>query len=82
MYCKVLFHNHKAGGFSGRIYTYSTQLDLKVGDKVLCPIAKESEPKRALVTEINVPESEIEDSWRDRIKEIRDYDYTDMQPVR
>lgn len=82
MYCKVIYYSEQFKGFSGREYTYRTSLPVRCGDKVLCPISGQSEQKRAMITKINVPESEIDDSWRDRIKEITSFDYVDVQPVR
>ena len=82
MYVKIMYYNEKVGGYAGREYTYSAALPLKVGDRVMVPVAGDEPIKRALVTEIDVPESEIADSWRDRIKEIKNYDYSDVQPVR
>lgn len=81
MYCKVIYYNDSAKGFTGKSYTYSSDLDLKVGDKVLCPIGASQEMKRAMIAEINVLESEISDEWRDRIKNINSYDYSDVTEV-
>lgn len=81
MFCKVIYYSDAAKGYTGRQYTYSSDLDLKAGDKVLCPIGASQEGKRAMITEVNVPESEVSDEWRDRIKSITSYDYVDVTEV-
>ena len=80
MYCKVIYYNDSAKGYTGRSYTYSSGLDLKVGDKVLCPVGASQEMKRAMIVETDVPDSEIDPVWADRIKEIMDYDYCEVKP--
>ena len=82
MYCSVIYYSEKTHGYCGRNYVYETDLDLKVGDKVLCPIGGEMTQKRAIVIDVDVPSSEIDPTWKDRIKKIMDYDYTNMEPVR
>ena len=47
MYIKVVYYNEKLKGYSGRGYTYKTDLELKEGDKVLVPVGNEQEGKRA-----------------------------------
>ncbi|HBI71650.1 MAG TPA: hypothetical protein DEG06_05165 [Lachnospiraceae bacterium] len=49
---------------SGREYTYISNVPVKVGDLVQL-----NERGQGIVTEINVPESEVE-SFRDRLKSI------------
>lgn len=74
MLVKVIYKNDMVGGFTGRAYTYRTTLPLNDGDIVLAPVSGEKEPKRAMVVEINVPESEIDPSWADAVKTITKYD--------
>ena len=81
MYIKVVYYNEKLKGYSGRGYTYKTDLELKEGDKVLVPVGNDQEGKRALVVETDVPDSEIDPAWADRIKAVTQYDYTDMSEV-
>lgn len=69
MYVKVMYYKDESNGYGGREYTYTTLLALKEGDKVIAPTAKEPRQK-ALVTEINVPVEEIDEAWRDKLKEI------------
>ncbi len=82
MNIKVIYYNEKIRGYSGRGYTYRTELPLMEGDKVLVPVGNEQEGKRAMVIETNVPESEIDPAWADKVKSVTQYDYTDMQEVR
>ena len=81
MYCSVIFYSEKTHGYCGRSYTYETNLDLKVSDKVLCPIGGETTQKRAMVIDIDLSESNIDDSWKDKIKTISEYDYTNVTQV-
>ena len=74
MLVKVIYKNDLVGGFTGRAYTYKTELPLNEGDIVLAPVANEDELKRALVVETDVPETEIDPSWADRVKSITQYD--------
>ena len=72
MYVKVIYFKEWTGGYTGREYTYKApeELGLQMGDDVLVPVATDKELKRAMVTEINVPESEISPEWVDKIKTI------------
>lgn len=82
MYVKIIYYNERSHGYGGRGYTYRTELPLKIGDKVLVPVGREQEGKRALVIDIDLPDSEIDPAWADKVKEIAQYDQTDMQIVR
>lgn len=73
MYVKVKYRKDDLNGYGGREYTFSTKLPLQPYQKVLVP-SNDGEPKKALVTEINMPESEIDKAWADRIKEITQLD--------
>lgn len=73
MYVKVKYHKDDLAGYGGREYTFKTELALQPYMKVLVP-SNDGEPKRALVTEINVPDTEIDKAWADRIKEIKELD--------
>lgn len=69
MYVSVIYHNDKIKAYSGRGYTYKTELPLVSGDKVLVPVGT-SEEKRAMVLDVDLPESSINPEWADKIKEI------------
>lgn len=68
MYVKVMYFKDWRGDYGGNAYTYATNLELKVGDKVIAPT--QSGDKKALVVQVNVPESEINPQWADKIKNI------------
>ena len=74
MFVKVKYHKDDLSGYGGREYTFSTKLPLKPFQKVLVP-STDGEPKKALVTEINLDEAEIVNQpWSSRIKEIKELD--------
>lgn len=73
MYVKVLYHKPFMNGYAGNRYTFYTELPLQENQRVLVP-TDDGELKKALVTEINVPESEINPSWAWKIKEIKEID--------
>lgn len=76
MYIKVAYWNTKANAYASWEYIYTTSLPLKVGDKVLADAGTVSGQK-AIVTAINVPETEISPHWKNRIKEVIAYDLED-----
>lgn len=79
MICKVKYFKPQSGGYAGAAYTFRTNLPfLKVGDKVLAPAGNE-EPKRAIVVEVNCPESDIKLEWADRVKWITQFDEEERQ---
>jgi hypothetical protein len=63
----------KMGEPFGRDYTYRTEIPVSVGDTVELPHAKPTildlPYSRGIVTQINVPEVEIE-AFRDKVKTI------------
>lgn len=73
MYVKCIYFKNDMNAYAGREYTFRTELPLIPYQKVLVP-SSDGELKKALVTEINVPESEIQKEWADRIKEIKEID--------
>ena len=74
MFVKVMYHKDDIGGYGGREYTFATKLPLQPYQKVLVP-SNDGESKKALVTEINLDESEIiGQPWANRIKEIKELD--------
>lgn len=73
MIVSVIYYDHKISGYAGREYTYKTELPLKPFQKVLVPVA-DGTKKRALVTNVDLPDSVIDPSWSNRVKEIKEYD--------
>lgn len=61
---------HKA--YAGNAFTYRTSLPLNVGDKVMAPT--KGGDKRAMVVEVNVPESRVDEHILPLLKEITAYD--------
>jgi hypothetical protein len=72
MYVNVKFFKHDINAYGGRDYLYSTRLAVNVGDKVYVPTVDGY--KRAIVVAVNVPKTEINPAWADRIKEITRFD--------
>ena len=56
MFVGVYYHDDALGGYKiGRAYTYHTAMNLKPGDRVICPTAK-NPMQRGMVAEINLPQ--------------------------
>ena len=74
MYVSVIFYDQEAKAYVGKEYTYKVDDDLPITEftKVLAPTPKGI--KKALVTRINVPDSEISPAWANKIKEIKEMD--------
>ena len=72
MICKVKYYNEEVGGYGGQEYTYKTNLPLVPYTKVIAPTYKGD--NKALVTQVDLPESTIQSEWADRVKEITLYD--------
>lgn len=73
MIVKVKYFNEEVGGYGGQEYTYRTNLPVQKFMKVIAPTYKGD--NKALVTQIDLPESTIDPSWADRVKEIKEFDY-------
>lgn len=74
MYVKIKYYKEDLAGYGGREYTFDTKLPLIPYQKVLVP-SNDGESKKALVTEINLDESEIVGQpWANQIKEIKEID--------
>nr|DAI80060.1 MAG TPA: protein of unknown function (DUF5604) [Caudoviricetes sp.]DAZ54177.1 MAG TPA: protein of unknown function (DUF5604) [Caudoviricetes sp.] len=73
MIVKAMYYKPQMNGYGGRSYTFRTDLPLKAGDKVLAP-GGEGDPKKAIITEVDLPESVIDVRWADRVKYITQYD--------
>lgn len=70
---RVKYFKDDIKGYAGREYTFRTELPLQPFQKVLVP-SNDVELKKALVVEIDVPESEIDPAWANRIKTITQID--------
>lgn len=75
MIVRVKYLNEALRGYMGAEYTYITSLELKPYDKVIAPTYDGD--KKALVTQVNLPNECISPSWADRVKEIVKYDRPD-----
>ena len=73
MIVKAMYYKPQMNGYGGRSYTFRTDLPLKAGDKVLAPGGEGTE-KKAIITEVDLPESAIDPAWADRVKHITKYD--------
>lgn len=73
MIVKAMYYKPNLNGYGGRAYTFRTDLPLKAGDKVLAP-GGEGDPKKAIITEVDLPEGVIDVRWADRVKYITQYD--------
>ena len=72
MIVKVKYFNEEVNGYGGQEYTYITNLPLQQFTKVIAPTYKGD--NKALVTQIDLPESTISPEWADRVREIKEYD--------
>ena len=75
MFCKVKYYDASLNAYAGVQYTYKTDLALEPYTKVLAPARGRNgiEKKKALVTEVDVPEWEINPEWE--LKEVKEFDY-------
>lgn len=74
MFCKVKYYDASLNAYAGVQYTYKTDLALEPYTKVLAPARGRNgiEMKKALVTEVDVPEWEVNPEWE--LKSIEEYD--------
>lgn len=72
MIVSVIYFDEKMNAYGGREYTYRTELPLALFQKVLAPTIDGL--KKALVVEVDLPESVIDPAWADRVKEIKEID--------
>ena len=70
MIVEVIFRKRGENEYGGRPYSYETELDVKVGDIVVCPTA--SGLNYGKVARTNVDRDEIDPRWRDSLREILD----------
>ena len=73
MYVRVKYRKEELGGYGGREYTFISDIPVQPHQKVLVESA-DGDMKQAIVTEINVPETEIDPSWAYKLKKIWWYD--------
>lgn len=78
MIVKVKYYSESKGKYSDREYTYLSEEPLLIGDIVTVPVRDTT--GKALVTAINVPESEIE-AFKDKIKTIPSGSLIDVVPI-
>ena len=78
MIVTVLYYDSLMNAYAGRAYTYRTNLPLKPFQKVLAPTPDGD--KKALVVEVDLPESVIDEAFADRVKEIKELDKTAESP--
>lgn len=73
MNVRVRFWKDEAQGYaSSRDYLYFTRLPLRIYDAVIAP-TRSNPMQRAIVTQVNVPDSEISLSYAYNLKEITEY---------
>lgn len=70
MICSVILRKSGENQYGGRPYSYETDLELKVGDIVVCPTA--SGLNYGKVVEVDVPEERVDPRWRHCLREIVD----------
>lgn len=74
MIIKVQLRKKHEDEYGGMEYSYRTDLPLRGGEIVIAPTARGL--TYAKVTQVNVPEEEIDPRWRDGLREI--YDFADI----
>lgn len=74
MIVKVRYYKEELNAYGGRDYIYKTDLDLKPYEKVFAPVGNPPEDKKALVTEVDLPEDTILKEWAYKVKSITKYD--------
>ena len=72
MIVKVKYFNEEVGGYGGQEYTYKTKLPLVPYTKVIAPTYKGD--NKALVTQVDLPESTIDPAWADRVQWKKEID--------
>lgn len=71
MIVEVIFRKRGENEYGGRPYSYETELDVKVGDIVVCPTA--SGLNYGKVVEVDVPEEKVDPRYRYQLREIVDF---------
>jgi len=69
---KVKYYDESVNGYGGQEYTYRTDLPVVPYTKVIAPTYKGD--NKALVTQIDLPESTIDPAWAERVQWIKEYD--------
>lgn len=73
-YVGVLYLNEESKMYTGRQYTYMTNLPLQNLDRVICPVGNRGELKRACVIDDNMPVELIPENIIPILKSITRYD--------
>lgn len=71
MIVNVILRKSGENQYGGRPYSYETELDVKVGDIVVCPTP--SGLNYGKVVRVSVPLDEIDPRWREHLREIVDF---------
>lgn len=71
MIINVVLRKSGANEYGGRPYSYETELDVKVGDIVICPTV--GSLNYGKVVRVGVPLDEIDPKWRNSLREIVDF---------
>ena len=74
MYVSARYWKEDVKGYAGRDYTFKTDMELIVGDKVLVPTGAELQEKSAVITAVNLPDDCVKPEWADKVKTITKYD--------
>ncbi len=71
MIVEVIFRKSGENEYGGRPYSYETDLNVKVGDILVCPTA--SGLNYGKVVRVDVPREGIDPRWRNSLREIVDF---------
>lgn len=71
MICNVILRKSGENNYGGRPYSYETDLNVKVGDVLICPTA--SGLNYGKVVRVDVPREEIDPRYRYKLREIVDF---------
>lgn len=71
MIVNVILRKSGETQYGGRPYSYETDLNVKVGDIVVCPTP--SGINYGKVVRVDVPPEEIDPRWRHTLREIVDF---------
>lgn len=70
MNVKVKYYKPELCGYGGREYIFKTELPNVIPFTKVIVMSGKGEPTKAIVTEINVPDSEIDPAWAYKLKSI------------
>ncbi len=72
MFCKVRYYKPEHNGYAGQEYLYNALIPVSVGTKVLVPTKNGT--TKAIVSEAEVSNADINPLWKDKIRQITEYD--------